>query len=110
MGLWETRTLQCYHCNNPMDVYVRKDMKISTTEPDQDGTSTSSELPERFHCDLTVSVTKSVQLSLEATVESDPQDITEARQVWRDVSAALGELQMWLLGPATQTAWRSMQS
>lgn len=68
------------------------------------GINTFSESPPQFHCEVTVNVTKSVQLSLAVTVESDQQDITEARQVWRDVASALGELQMYLLGPATPTA------
>lgn len=74
------------------------------------GIHTFSESPMQFHYDLTVNVTESVRLSLVATVESGPQDITEAQQVWRDVAHALGELQMWLLGPATQTASRSTRS
>lgn len=77
---------------------------------DQDGMNTSSTLPKPLRLDLTVNVTKSVRLSLAATVESDPQDTTLAQQVWRDVATALGELQMWLLAPATPTASPSMQS
>lgn len=64
----------------------------------------------QFQYALTVNVTESVRLSLVATVESGPQDTTEAQQVWRDVAHALGELQMWLLGPVTQTASRSTRS
>lgn len=71
---------------------------------DQGGTNTSLASPRPLHFDLTVNVTKSVRLSLVATVESEPQDTTEAQRVWRDVAHALGELQMWLLGPATPTA------
>lgn len=41
------------------------------------------------------------------TSESEQPGTTEAQQVWRDVAHALGELQMWLLGPATPTASRS---
>lgn len=74
------------------------------------GIHTSSESPELFRSEVTVSVTKSVQLSLGVTVESDPQDITEARQVWRDVAVALGDLQMYLLDRATPTASPSTQS
>jgi hypothetical protein len=74
------------------------------------GIHISSESPTQFHYDLTVNVTKSVRLSLVAIVESEPQDTTEAQLVWRDVAHALGELQMWLLGPATQTASRSTRS
>ncbi len=74
------------------------------------GINTSSELQRQFHFDLTVNVTKSVQLSLGAIVECDPQDTTEAQQVWQDVAHALGELQMWLLGPATRTASRSTRN
>lgn len=44
------------------------------------------------------------------TDEFDPPATTEAQQVWRDVAHALGELQMWLLGPATPTASQSTQS
>lgn len=74
------------------------------------GIDTFSESPKQFHYGLTVNVTKSVQLSLEAIVESEPQDTTEAQQVWRDVASALGELQMYLLGPATPTASPSTRS
>ena len=74
------------------------------------GTNTSSGLQTQFHYEVTANVTKSVQLSLAATVESDPQDTTEAQQVWKDVAHALGELQMWLLVPATPTVLPSMQS
>jgi hypothetical protein len=74
------------------------------------GIHTSSESPKPFHFALTANVTRSVQLSLEAIVECDPQDTMEAQQVWRDVAHALGELQLWLLGPATPTASRSTQS
>lgn len=74
------------------------------------GINTFSESPPQFHCEVTANVTKSVQLSLAVTVESDQQDITEARQVWRDVAVALGELQMYLLGPATETASPSTPS
>lgn len=77
---------------------------------DQLGTNTSLGLQKQFHYEVTANVTKSVQLSLAVTVESDPQDTTEAQQVWKDVAHALGELQMWLLGPATPTASPSMQS
>lgn len=77
---------------------------------DQPGTSTSLESPKQLHLDLTVNVTKSVRLSLVATVESEPQDTMEAQQVWRDVARAHGELLMWLLAPATQIALRSTQS
>lgn len=77
---------------------------------DQGGMITSSELHEQFRYEVTVNVTESVQLSLVATVASELQDITEAQQVWRDVASALGDLQMWLLGPATQTVSRSTQS
>jgi hypothetical protein len=77
---------------------------------DQDGMSISSTSQEQFHYEVTANVTKSVRLSLAATVESEPQDITEAQQVWRDVAHALGELQTWLLGPATQTVSPSTQS
>lgn len=77
---------------------------------DRDGINTSSTLPKPLHLDLTVNVTKSVRLSLAATVESDPQDTTEAQQVWRDVAIAQGDLLRWLLGPATRTALRSTQS
>ena len=77
---------------------------------DQAGMITSSELHEQFRYEVTVNVTESVQLSLGAIVESEPQDTTEAQQVWRDVAHALGELQMYLLGPATQTALPSTQS
>lgn len=76
----------------------------------QDGTNISSKSQEQFHYEVTANVTKSVRLSLMATVESDPQGTMEAQQVWRDVSHALGELQMWLLGPATQTVSQSTQS
>lgn len=74
------------------------------------GISTSSESQRQFHFEVTANVTKSVQLSLVATIESEPQDTTEAQQVWRDVAHALGELQMWLLGPATRTVSRSTRS
>lgn len=74
------------------------------------GIHISSELHRQFHYEVTANVTKSVRLSLVAIVESDPQDTMEAQQVWRDVAHALGELQMWLLGPATQTASRSTRS
>lgn len=77
---------------------------------DQIGIHTSSELPRQYHLGLTVNVTKSVQLSLEAIVESEPQDTMEAQQVWRDVASVLGELQTWLLGPATPTALRFTQN
>ena len=77
---------------------------------DRDGKNTSSTSQEQFHCEVTVNVTKSVRLSLAATVESEPQDITEAQQVWRDVANALGELQMWLLGPVTPIVSRFMQN
>lgn len=76
----------------------------------QPGTNISSISPKPLHLDLTVNVTKSVRLSLVATVESDPQDSTEAQQVWRDVAIAQGELLTWLLGPATRTVSRSTQS
>ena len=74
------------------------------------GIITSSESPKPFHFALTANVTRSVQLSLEAIVECEEQDTMEAQQVWRDVAAALGELQLWLLGPATQTASRSTRN
>lgn len=74
------------------------------------GIHTSSELQRPFHFEVTANVTKSVRLSLAAIVESEPQDIMEAQQVWQDVAHALGELQMWLLGPATRTASRSTRS
>lgn len=74
------------------------------------GINTSSELHEQFHYEVTVNVTKSVQLSLVGIVASDPQDTMEAQQVWQDVARALGELQMWLLGPVTQTASQSTQN
>lgn len=77
---------------------------------DQGGMITSSELLEQFRYEVTVNVTESVQLSLVATVASEPQGTTEAQQVWRDVAHALGELQMWLMGPATPTALPSTQS
>lgn len=77
---------------------------------DQPGTNTSLESPKPLHLDLTVNVTKSVRLSLAATVESDPQDTTLAQQVWRDVAIAQGDLLRWLLGPATRTVSRSTQS
>jgi hypothetical protein len=70
---------------------------------DRTGTGISLTLQQQFHYEVTANVTKSVRLSLAATVESDPQDTTEAQQVWRDVAHALGELQMWLLAPATPT-------
>lgn len=73
------------------------------------GINTFSELQPQFHCEVTVNVTKSVQLSLAVTVESDQQDITEARQVWRDVAVALGDLQMYLLAPATGIVLPSTQ-
>lgn len=73
------------------------------------GISTSSESLTPFRYEVTANVTRSVQLSLVAIVESEPQDTTEAQQVWQDVAHALGELQMWLLGPATPTASRSTQ-
>lgn len=79
-------------------------------ECDPIGIDTSLELPKQFHYGLTVNVTKSVQLSLEAIVECDPRDTTEAQQVWQDVASALGELQLWLLGPATQTVSRSTRN
>lgn len=71
---------------------------------DQPGMNISSESPKPLHLDLTVNVTKSVRLSLGATVESDPQDTMAAQQVWRDVAIAQGELLTWLLGPATRIA------
>lgn len=77
---------------------------------DQAGKNISSTSRKQFHYEVTVNATKSVRLSLAATVESEPQDTTEAQQVWRGVAHALGELQMWLLEPATQTALRSTQN
>lgn len=77
---------------------------------DRIGMSTSSESPQQFRYDLTVNVTESVRLSLVAIVESDPQGTMEAQQVWRDVAHALGELQMWLLGPVTPTVSRSTRN
>jgi hypothetical protein len=77
---------------------------------DPPGIDTFSALQKPLHLDLTVNVTKSVRLSLAATIESDPQDTTLAQQVWRDVATAQGELLTWLLAPATQTALRSMQN
>lgn len=77
---------------------------------DPNGMSTSSTLQEQFHYEVTANVTKSVRLSLALTVESDPQDTTEAQQVWRDVAYALGEIQMWLLGPATPTVLPSTRN
>lgn len=68
------------------------------------GTSTSLELPKQFHCGVTANGTRLVPSSLEVTVESEQPATTEAHQAWRDVAHALGELQMWLLAPATQTA------
>jgi hypothetical protein len=47
---------------------------------------------------------------LVARGESGPRVTTEAQQVWKDVAAVLGELQMWLLGPATPTASPSTRS
>ncbi len=76
----------------------------------QGGMTISSELQEQYHSAQTVSVTRSVQLSWDVIVASDPQDTTEAQAVWRAVARALGELQMSLLGPATPTASRSTQS
>lgn len=73
-------------------------------------TNTSSELQKQFHYAVTANVTKSVRLSLVATAESDPQDTMEAQQVWKDAAHALGELQMWLLAPVTQTASQSTPS
>lgn len=74
------------------------------------GTNTFSESQNQFRYEVTANVTKSVRLSLVANIESEPQDTTEAQQAWRDVAHALGELQMWLLGPATRTVSRSTRS
>lgn len=74
------------------------------------GMNTFSESHNQFRYEVTANVTRSVQLSLAVIVESEPQDTTEAQQVWRDVAHALGELQMWLLGPATPTASPSTRS
>jgi len=57
-----------------------------------------------------VSETKSERWLLVQTDESDPQAIMALRQEWLDAATALGELQMWLLGPATQTVSRFTQS
>ena len=77
---------------------------------DQLGMSTSLESPEQYRCDLTVHVTKSVRLSLEVIVEFDPQDTTEARQVWTAVTPALVELLRLSQAPAMLTALRSTPS
>lgn len=74
------------------------------------GTPISSESPEPLRSGATVNVTKLAPLSLGTTVEFELLDTTEHQRAWRDVAHALGELQMWLLGPATPTASRSTQS
>jgi hypothetical protein len=68
------------------------------------GTTISSTSPELLRLGATVNETRLVQSSSEKTVEFELQDTMEPRQVWMDVAHALGELQMWLLGPATPTA------
>ena len=76
----------------------------------QTGTSTSSESQKQFRCEVTANVTKSVRLSWVLTVESDPRDTMEARQVWWDVAHAQGELLRFLLAPATPIASPSTPS
>ena len=74
------------------------------------GMSTSSGSLRRLHSEVTANVTKSVRLSLAATVEYEQQGTTEAQQVWQDVAHAQGELLKFLLAPATPTASPSTQS
>lgn len=70
----------------------------------QTGIDISLTSPRRFHYEATANVTKSVRLSLAATVEFDPQDTTEAQQVWQDVARVQGELWTFLLARATPIA------
>jgi hypothetical protein len=71
---------------------------------DQAGTNTSWVLQKLSVEGATANAIKLELSLLVKTTESDPPGSTEAQQVWRDVAHALGELQMWLLGPATPTA------
>lgn len=105
---WQYRDIQCGSCGEAVTIAFRDGAEVK--QCGQDGMNISLESQGQFHYGLTASVTKSVRLSLAATVESEPQDTTEAQQVWRAVAHALGELQMWLLAPATPIVFPSTQN
>lgn len=71
---------------------------------DQDGTNISWVLQKLSVEGATANAIKLEPSLLVVTTESDPPATTQAQQVWRDVAHVLGELQMWLLAPATPTA------
>jgi len=77
---------------------------------DQAGTNISWVLQKLSVEGATANAIKLELSLLVKTDGSDPRVTTEAQQVWRDVAHALGELQMWLLGPATPTASLYTQS
>lgn len=77
---------------------------------DPTGTSTSWVLQKLSVEGATANAIKLELSLLVGTDVSGQQGTTEARQVWQDVAHALGELQMWLLGPATPTVSRSTRS
>jgi hypothetical protein len=77
---------------------------------DQAGTSTSSTSQRLSASEVIANVTKLEQWSLGVTDGSGQPVTTRPRQEWLDAAYALGELQMWLLGPATPTASQSTRS